>query len=44
MKNIFYLIILMLIFSGCRSMEQKKFEQDPLYKSFYQTTRFIMTK
>ena len=44
MKKIIFLIVLILFITGCKSLEQKKFEQNPLYESFYQTTRFIMTK
>ncbi len=42
-KYVFLFILFVLFGFACRSIEQKKFEKSPYYKSFYRTTRFIMT-
>jgi len=42
-QYVFLLIMFVLFGFACRSIEQKKFEKSPYYKSFYRTARFIMT-
>ena len=44
MKLFLILFIFTLLITGCKSIEQKMFEKDPFYESFYLSTRFIMTK